>query len=112
MWCIGSDNAENIMAAGNEIRIEMINPIFISKSLFSDKVCLRTIWYLFIEDAWLKLEEMVKGKKDDLQNQCNISVIISLDANDIVACEGCLLRFHFSCVKKKASKKKNNIVLP
>ena len=45
-WAVGADNANKFMITGDKIPVDMINPIYISKNLFSDNVCLRTMLFV------------------------------------------------------------------
>ena len=81
-----------------------VNPTEIIAEIYLPQAALKTVKYLFEEDAWEKLLMFVKDKMEVLKNQCCGCLEIS-SVDELISCDRCLKQFHFACGKSKKTKK-------
>ncbi len=102
LWFVDKKVAELALKQGVLIDEEHVEcrPEKITDAVADGNVQVQTIRKYYTYEAWMLVEQVVKQKHKKMTWVCNICHhdLNSKTSGDSIACESCLLWFHFSCV--------------
>ena len=104
-WCLGKEKASECLITSEKISVVKVDPTEIASEIFHPHVCLKSVKYLFEEDAWEKLAMFVNDKMEVLKHQCHVCLEVSPGIDELISCDTCLKNFHYACGKCKKTKK-------
>ena len=104
-WCLGKEKASECLVTSGKISVVKVDPTEIASEIFHPHVCLKSVKYLFEEDAWEKLAMFVNDKMEVLKHQCHVCSEVSPGVDELISCDTCLKNFHYACGKCKKTKK-------